>query len=96
MDDGVKDFAAGVAAGVALVATGHPFDTVKVRHLLAQLARIWHTQGRAAPGTACTAGTHLAPSRYASPWHSLHPFWHVRLGQLLAQLAPLWHRQGRI
>ncbi|GJP32014.1 hypothetical protein CLOM_g16560 [Closterium sp. NIES-68] len=27
----VKDFTAGVAAGVALVVTGHPFDTVKVK-----------------------------------------------------------------
>lgn len=31
MDQGAKDFVAGVAAGVALVATGHPFDTVKVQ-----------------------------------------------------------------
>lgn len=28
---GYKDYVAGLLAGVAAVATGHPFDTVKVR-----------------------------------------------------------------
>jgi len=30
---GYKDYVAGLLAGVAAVATGHPFDTVKVRSL---------------------------------------------------------------
>jgi len=30
---GYKDYVAGLLAGVAAVATGHPFDTVKVRLL---------------------------------------------------------------
>lgn len=30
MSDDVKEYVAGLAAGVATVVTGHPFDTVKV------------------------------------------------------------------
>eukprot|EP00898_Chlorokybus_atmophyticus_P006760 jgi/Chlat1/7085/Chrsp57S06785 len=46
MSQGFADFAAGVAAGVASVAAGHPFDTCKVR-LQSQAARrqyrgLWH------------------------------------------------------
>lgn len=32
--DAAKEYAAGFAAGVATVLTGHPFDTVKVTPLL--------------------------------------------------------------
>ena len=32
--DAAKDYAAGFAAGVATVITGHPFDTVKVFALI--------------------------------------------------------------
>ncbi len=31
MSDAVKDFIAGTFGGMALVITGHPFDTLKVR-----------------------------------------------------------------
>lgn len=34
MSDAAKEYAAGLAAGVATVVIGHPFDTVKVSPLL--------------------------------------------------------------
>ncbi|CAI5457962.1 unnamed protein product [Closterium sp. Yama58-4] len=54
----VKDFTAGVAAGVALVVTGHPFDTVKVKLQASNVAN----------GTSPASQASLGAPRYRSAW----------------------------
>lgn len=41
-NSGYKDYVAGLMAGIAIVITGHPFDTVKVRLLLQSFSRNTH------------------------------------------------------
>ncbi|CAI7784496.1 unnamed protein product [Closterium sp. NIES-54] len=54
----VKDFTAGVAAGVALVVTGHPFDTVKVKLQASNVSN----------GSSSASHASLGAPRYRSAW----------------------------
>ncbi|CAI5495164.1 unnamed protein product [Closterium sp. Naga37s-1] len=54
----VKDFTAGVAAGVALVVTGHPFDTVKVKLQASNVSN----------GASSASQASLGAPRYRSAW----------------------------